>query len=209
MSTQAVKKLKIGLTGGIGSGKSTVAKIFDTIGIPVFDADTVAKQLMNSNEAIRAQLLQQFGKDTYIDGQLNRPYLSNIVFKDKYKLELLNAIVHPVTIAAAHQWFDRQTTCYAVKEAALLFESGTAGDLDFVIGVYSPPNIRIARVVKRDNTTADAVKGRMLNQMDENIKMRLCDRVIINDEEHLLVPQVLDLHKYFFRIANGNVPTNV
>ena len=192
--------LKIGLTGGIGSGKTTVAKVLEVLGIPVYYADEAAKDLMYKNELLKQQLIFHFGKDTYFeDGQLNRKHLSSIVFADKEKLELLNSLVHPVTVADAKDWFRKQTAPYVIKEAALLFESGTAEGLDYVIGVTAPATLRIKRVMDRDNVTADEVKRRMINQLDEGIKMKLCDFVLQNNEQQLLLPQVVQLHEELIR----------
>lgn len=188
--------LKIGLTGGIGSGKTTVAKVLEVLGVPVYYADEAAKELMHSNELLKQQLILHFGKETYFeDGQLNRKHLSSIVFNNKEKLELLNNLVHPATIADAKEWFNKQHSPYVVKEAALLFESGTAEGLDYIIGVTAPAALRIKRVMDRDDVTADEVKRRMANQVDEALKMKLCDFVLHNNEQELLLPQVLALHK--------------
>ncbi len=189
--------LKIGLTGGIGSGKSTVAHIFKVLGIPVFDADKEAKEIMSSDPDLRAQLIRQFGKDTYIDGQLNRKYLSHIVFNDPFQLQQLNALVHPVTIAAAENWTNAQTTPYTIKEAALFFEAGSAIGIDYMVGVFAPKHQRIKRVMDRDGFSREEVIQRMDKQIADEIKMRLCDFVIMNDEQHLLIPQVLQLHQQF------------
>ena len=186
--------LKIGLTGGIGSGKSTVANIFKVLGIPVFDADTVAKQVMENDLNLRTQLIAQFGATTFLEGKLNRAYLASIVFKDPYQLALLNAMVHPVTLQAAEDWMKLQTTPYAIKEAALIFEAGAGAGLDLIIGVTAPTAIRIQRVMQRDGISREAVLERMDKQIEESIKMRLCDFVIQNDNLHLLTTQVLDLH---------------
>lgn len=189
--------LKIGITGGIGSGKSTVAKMFETLGIPVYHADDAAKRLMNEDKALAEKIVQKFGNDAYINGKLNRPFLSSIVFKDPAKLAILNAIVHPATIEDADRWMKQQTTPYALKEAALIFESGSQAYLDKVIGVYAPAAVRIQRVMQRDGITAEEVKIRMNKQIDEEIKMRLCDHIITNDETTLVIPQVLKLHQLF------------
>ncbi len=187
--------LKIGLTGGIGSGKSTVAKVLEVLGVPVYYADEAAKELMHSNELLKQQLILHFGREIYFeDGQLNRKHVSSIVFNNKEKLELLNSLVHPATIADAKEWFSKQQSPYVVKEAALLFESGTAEGLDYVIGVTAPAALRIKRVMDRDRVTADEVKGRIANQVDEALKMKLCDFVLHNNEQELLLPQVLALH---------------
>lgn len=189
--------LKIGITGGIGSGKSTVAKIFETFGIPVYYADDASKRLMNENETLKHTIQQQFGAETYTDGILNRKHLSSLVFNNPEKLALLNSIVHPATIKDAEDWMLRQTTPYAIKEAALIFESGSQQNLDKVIGVYAPAAVRLNRVMQRDKVTRDEVLSRMNKQIDETIKMRLCDYVITNDEQELLIPQVIKLHELF------------
>mgnify|MGYP000670966534 FL=1 len=188
--------LKIGLTGGIGSGKTTVAKIFETLGVPVYYADDVAKQLMQEDNVLKQSIINIFGKDSYTtDGKLNRSYLSATVFSNPHQLERLNAIVHPATIQHAEQWMQQQQAPYVIKEAALIFESGSQSILDYVIGVYAPQALRIQRTIKRDNIDKDKVLQRMQNQIDENIKMRLCDRVIQNDDRHSLMQQVLIVHE--------------
>ncbi len=187
--------LKIGLTGGIGSGKSTVAKIFETLRVPVYYADDEGKRLMNEDEGLKKSIQDNFGSDAYTNGQLNRSYLASIVFKDAEKLVLLNSFVHPVTIADAEKWMLQQTTPYALKEAAIIFESGSQIYLDKVIGVYTPTPLRIQRVMQRDGITKEEVVARMNKQIDEDIKMRLCDYVITNDEQNLLIPQVLKIHE--------------
>ena len=194
--------LKIGLTGGIGSGKSTVAKIFETLGIPVYYADTEAKRLMNSSETLKKVIRQNFGEATYENDQLNRKYLAGIVFNNPEKLELLNALIHPVTINDAEQWMQQQSAPYSIKEAALLFESGAAENLDFIVGVYAPQALRIKRVMKRDGLTADEIMKRINRQVNEEMKMKLCDFVITNDEQELLIPQVLKLHQHFSSLSN-------
>ena len=195
MPDKVHQPVRIGLTGGIGSGKSTVAQIFEVLGIPVFYADAAAKQLMNTNEQLRAQLIKLFGEKTYENGVLNRLHLAEKVFTDAFALEQLNAVVHPITIAAAEQWFAAQTAPYVIKEAALLFEAGTAAGLDIIIGVYAPQHLRIHRAMKRDNATREQVLHRINRQIDEDIKMKLCDMVFINDEQQLLLPQVVQLHQ--------------
>lgn len=195
--------LKIGLTSGIGSGKSTVAEIFKTLGIPVFDADREAKSIMETDAELAESVIKLFRDKSYIDGKLNRPYIASIVFNDPFKLEQLNAIVHPATIKAAEKWMASQTAPYAIKEAALLFEAGSAAGLDYVIGVHAPQHVRIKRVMERDGVTREDVQARMQRQINEEIKMRLCDFIIINDEQQLLIPQVLDLHTQLLKLSPG------
>ena len=187
--------LRVGITGGIGSGKSTVARIFEVLGIPVYYADAAARRLMNEDDEIRQNLIKHFGPDSYKDGKLNRSYVSSIVFNNKEKLELLNQLTHPATIRDAHEWMQKQKAPYTLKEAALIFESGSAEHLDFVIGIYTPTPLRIQRIMQRDGVTREEVLQRMNRQINEEIKMRLCDAVIVNDEQQLLIPQVLELHR--------------
>jgi dephospho-CoA kinase len=193
--------LKIGLTGGIGSGKTTVSQIFSVLGIPVFYADDVARRLMNEDEDLKKNIIQLFGENAYHGDALNRKFIAGIVFNDKYKLEQLNAAVHPVTIAAAEQWMKKQTSPYIIKEAALMFESAAAVHLDYVIGVYAPQHMRLHRVMQRDHSKREEVLARMNNQIDETIKMKLCDFVIVNDEQQAVLPQVASLHEKLLSLS--------
>jgi dephospho-CoA kinase len=187
--------LKIGLTGGIGSGKTTVAHIFEVLGIPVYYADDAAKKLMNENEILKLKIIEQFGDESYVDGKINRSFLASQVFSDTEKTKQINTIVHPVTIADANLWMQKQTTSYAIKEAALIFEAKAEKYLDLVIGVQSPLPIRIQRVMQRDHITEEAVLARMQKQMDETEKMNRCDFIIVNNEKQLLIPQVIAIHE--------------
>ena len=187
--------LKVGLTGGIGSGKSTVAKVFEVLGIPVYYADDAAKKLMNEDVALKELLVNEFGNAIYSNGKLNRPHLSSLVFNNPKKLEALNAIVHPATIADADKWMQQQTAPYAIKEAALIFESHANNYLDKVIGVYAPAPLRIQRVMLRDKMSEEAILARINKQMDEDKKMQLCDFVITNNTLDLIIPQVLTIHQ--------------
>ncbi|MEO8173319.1 MAG: dephospho-CoA kinase [Sediminibacterium sp.] len=189
--------LRIGITGGIGSGKSMVAGIFKVLGIPVFDADSAAKEVMQTDTGLRSAIIEKFGEAVYPGGTLDRKYLANIVFNDPFQLELLNSLVHPFAITAAEEWAGQQTAPYTLKEAALFFEAGSAIGFDYMIGVYAPQHIRIKRVMDRDGVTREEVLARMQRQIQEEIKMRLCDFVILNDDQHLLIPQVIKLHEQF------------
>ena len=187
--------LKIGLTGGIGSGKTTVAQIFEVLGVPVYYADDAAKRLMNENENLKQQIIQHFGEESYLNGILNKQYLAATVFSNPEKTAIINSIIHPATIADAEKWMDKQITPYAIKEAALIFEADADKKLDLVIGVYANETLRIKRVMERNSISEEAVRLRMQNQMDEQTKMSLCDAVILNDEEDLLIPQVIAFHE--------------
>ncbi len=187
--------LRIGLTGGIGSGKSTVAQIFEVLGIPVFYADFEAKKIMNEDEELKKQIIKNFGDESYVNGKLNRSYLASQVFSNKEKLNLLNSLTHPATMKAGEAWMNNQTTPYAIHEAALVFEASVNKRLDYVIGVYTPQPLRIKRVMERDKLTAEKILQRINQQMNEDEKMKLCDFVLMNDEQQLLMPQVLKLHE--------------
>lgn len=196
--------LRIGITGGIGSGKSTIAKVFSTLGIPVYYADDAAKRLMNADEELKRNIQKQFGSQTYKDGLLDRSYLGKLVFNDPYKLDLLNKLVHPVTINDALVWMKKQNTPYVIKEAALLFETSAQEGLDYIIGVFAPKHLRLHRSMQRDKISKEEVEKRMERQIDENIKMKLCDFLIYNDEQQLVIPQVLALHHRFVLNEPGN-----
>jgi len=197
--------LKVGITGGIGSGKSTVARIFAILGVPVYYADDAAKTIMQTDELLIRQVKEHFGGHIYDrNNVLDRAALGKIVFNDKNKLELLNSLVHPATIRHSDEWADRQTAPYVLKEAALLFESGSFQYLDKCIGVSAPQPLRILRVMKRDNVSRNDVLARMYKQIDDNIKMKLCDYVIRNDEQEMVIPQVLALHNTLLQLAADN-----
>jgi dephospho-CoA kinase len=193
--------LKIGLTGGIGSGKTTVAKVFELLNVPVYYADEASKRLYHTDAALKAAIVKHFGAEIYVNDLLDRSRLAQLVFDAPEKLELLNTLVHPPTLRDAEQWMTRQAAPYIIKEAALLFETGSAGQLDYIIGITAPLPLRIKRVMDRDNISREQVQNRMDRQMDENIKMRLCDFIIHNDEQQMVIPQVLQLHGEFLQIA--------
>lgn len=196
--------LKIGLTGGIGSGKTTVARIFELLDVPVYYADAASKRLYHTDPEMKSLIMQQFGEHVYHNGQINRHALAEIVFKDPAKLQELNAIVHPRTIHDAEEWMRRQEAPYAIKEAALIFESGSASSLDYVIGVSAPLHYRMNRVMDRDGVSKEEFLRRANRQIDEEIKMKLCDFVIVNNDQEMVIPQVLELHDKFLRLSVEN-----
>lgn len=189
--------LRVGLTGGMGSGKSTVAKIFSVMGAPIYDADATAKRLMQQDAVLKQKLVDIFGEELYKNQALDRQWLAAKVFNNPELLAKLNAAVHPATIKDSADWMMKQHFPYTIKEAALIFESGSNRSLDFVIGVRSPLELRMQRIRQRDKISDEDIMARMDNQMPEEEKMNLCDAVIENDEEHLLIPQVLALHQRF------------
>lgn len=187
--------LKVGITGGIGTGKSFVSKIFKTMGIPFYDADLEAKLIMVKDNNIRSALVKAFGPETYFeDGSLNRVYLSKQVFDNSQRLEMLNNIVHPAVIRAGVDWSNAQNGPYSLKEAALLYESGSYKKLDYTILVTAPQELRIARVMKRDKVSREEVLNRIQKQMPEEEKLKFADFVIHNDEQQPLLPQIINIH---------------
>lgn len=198
--------LRVGLTGGIGSGKTVIAGVFEVLSIPVYYADQQAKRIMNEDDRIRIRLTAEFGANAYLNNQLNRSYIASVVFNDKLKLELLNSIVHPVTLQDSDAWMQVQRTPYAIKEAALIFESGANNYLDYIVGVYAPVQLRIQRVAARDTVDSQQVCRRIKSQMSEEDKMKLCDHVIVNDEQQPVIEQVLSLHKKLVEMSELRTP---
>lgn len=196
--------LQIGITGGIGSGKSLVCRIFASLGIPVYDADSHAKGLMTTDGILISQIKKEFGDLSYQrDGSLNRSYLSEVVFNDARRLEQLNMMVHPRVGFHYGQWVEKQKNHpYVLKEAALMFESGSYRSLDKIIVVYAPLDLRIERVLMRDkHRSREQVEAIIEKQMPEEEKMKQADMIIRNDEQTLLIPQVLELHHRFLSMV--------
>lgn len=185
--------IKIGVTGGIGSGKSVVCDIFRLHGIPVFDADKEAKALNDTSPVIREQLIRHFGENLYPEGKLDRKKLASLIFQDEHNLAIANAIIHPVLASYFLAWCQqRKNDAYLVIEAAVLIEAGFHRFTDKVITVSSPGEIRMERVMQRDSTGIRQVRQRMKNQLPEEEKIRLSDYVIYNDNRHSLIRQVAD-----------------
>jgi dephospho-CoA kinase len=196
--------LQIGITGGIGTGKSLISRIFQHLGVPVYDADSHAKELMTTDGILISRIKKEFGDLSYNhDGSLNRSYLGDHVFHDERKLATLNALVHPRVGYDFAEWVKRHnTSTYILKEAALLFEANTAQNLAKIIVVSAPDEIRIKRVLHRDpHRTVEQLKGIVEKQMPEQEKLKRADFIIVNDETQLVIPQVLNLHRSFLEMA--------
>tara|TARA_B100000683_G_scaffold135740_1_gene132526 strand:- start:12199 stop:12786 length:588 start_codon:yes stop_codon:yes gene_type:complete len=186
--------LKIGLTGGIGSGKTTVAKVFEHLGVPVFYADLEAKKCMQSDPTLIKQLKATFGNDIYIDKKLQKDRLASIIFNDNTALHTINRLVHPAVQKVFKDWCLTQNTYYVLKEAAILFESGSDKELDQIVCVSAKNDLRKKRIMQRDNVTESQVLERMSKQWHQSRKIALADFHISNDEKQLLIPQVLEVH---------------
>ena len=191
--------LKIGITGNIGSGKTTVSKVFEILGVPVFYADDAAKKVMTQDPVLVGQLIDAFGAGSFfIDGTLNRKHIADIVFKDETQLQLLNSLVHPAVFRAFDQWVaDRKNVPYVLKEAALLFESDSYKMCDQTILVTAPLDIRINRVMQRDGLQRTDILNRENKQFTEEKKKTLANFIIKNDDTELVIPQVLELNDVF------------
>lgn len=197
--------IRVGLTGNIGTGKSTVAKIFELLGVPVYHADREAQKFYREDEVVQ-QMISEFGEEIYEGGVINRKKLASIVFKDKDKLQVLNGIIHPLVRQDLNMWFEKMSShAYAIQEAAILFETGFYKSFDKNIMVYAPEQMAISRVMKRDGVGEQEVKDRMKNQWDSRKKISLADVVILNDESQLVIPQVLDFDKNMKKAAE-NLP---
>ena len=191
---------KIGVTGGIGSGKSTVCKIFEVFGIPVYYADERARNLILSDPRIRKGYIELFGEEVYENGRLNRKLVADRIFSDRTLLEKVNRLVHPVVRDDFLRWTERQNAPYVIEEAAVMLESGGQDLLDFVVVVSAPESLRIQRVVHRDGTSGPKVKKRINNQWTDQQRRELADYEVLADDRHLVVPQVLQIHAELNRI---------
>jgi len=186
--------LRVGLTGGIGTGKSTVALIFKLLGIPVYDADSTAKKLMEEDENLIATIKEEFGDEIYFGSKLNRQLLADKAFNNEPLLAKLNAIVHPAVAEHFNRWTTQYSSGYILKEAALLFETGSYKELDYVILVQSPLETRIEQIKKRDpQRSSEQILSIIERQIPVDEALELADFVINNDEAHMLIPQVLQL----------------
>jgi dephospho-CoA kinase len=196
--------LKIGITGGIGSGKSIVCKIFSQLGIPVYEADAAAKQLMNTDQELISNLKKEFGEKIYNSkNELNKKALAEIVFNNPHALKKLNNLVHPAVRIDFDNWINKNNSApYVIEEAAILFESGANKHMDYIITVSAPEDLRFKRVMMRDNVSEEYVRNISKNQMDDKEKIKLSDFEIVNDDTQLLIPQVLHLHDHFLSLSN-------
>lgn len=188
----------IGITGGIGSGKTTACKIFQEFGVPVYYADDRAKELMTTNAVLKNKIVQAFGAKAYSGNGLDRAYLAQQIFGSKEKLSIINGLVHPAVANDFEEWLEeRNGEKYVLKEAAILFESGAYQDVDITVLVIAPQDVRLERVVNRDGSSKEDVLKRMNNQWTQERKVKLADHILNNSGTQLLIPQVMELHQNF------------
>jgi dephospho-CoA kinase len=191
--------LKVGITGGIGSGKSVVCKIFNQLNVPIYDADFEAKQIIIKSKSVISKIKKAFGEDSYFeDGRLNIQKIASIIFSDKKALEKMNSIVHPAVFQDFEKWSKLQKNCkYVIMESALLIETGYYKQLDKTICVLSPLELRTERIMQRNNISKTEVNDRISSQLSDEEKLKFVDFTIQNDNEDMLMPQVLKLHEKF------------
>ena len=189
--------MKVGITGGIGSGKSTVCRLFAQRGIAVYDSDREAKRLMTENGALRAGITARFGAESYVDGALNRRYLASRVFSDAQALADLNALVHPAVRSDFASWAERQTGPYVILESAILFEAGLEEAVDRTVAVLAPVELRLSRTCRRDGCDEEAVRRRMAAQLDDDTLRDRADYAVVNIFESDLEPAVAELDRRF------------
>jgi dephospho-CoA kinase len=187
--------LKLGLTGGIGSGKTLVCQIIEKLSVPVYYADRAARELMNSDADLKESIRSMFGDQAYSKEGLDRQYVASSVFGDHDKLSRLNSLVHPAVRKDFFRWTEQhRESPYVVEEAAILFESGASVEMDQTVLVYAPEELRISRVMKRDGRSREDVLKRMEHQLSEEEKMKKADHILTNDGVQMLLPQVIELH---------------
>lgn len=196
--------ITVGVTGGIGSGKSTVCNVFKILGVPVFEADKVGKELLNRNEKVKSEVTRLYGEGIYnSDGTVNRKKLAGIIFNDEIQLQKVNKIVHPQVKIEFEKWLQNQHSQYVIHEAAILFESGFYKLMDFKILITAPEKQRIEWVMKRDNLNENQIRERMKRQWPEEKKQKLADVVLHNDNRNLLIPLIIKMDKKLKR--NGKI----
>lgn len=195
--------IRVGLTGGIGSGKTTVGRVFRTIGIPVFEADAEGRRLLVNDLGLKHAVVERFGASVLKEDVIDRAALANIVFQDVTALKDLNALIHPAVRAAFDRWTSEQRSPYVIMEAAVLAESGGHRTMDSIVVVSAPEAIRIQRVMERDGVREDAVRARMANQVSEAERLAIADHVIHNDDTRLVIPQILQVHAALLKFAGA------
>ncbi len=202
MGTGIKSGIKLGITGGIGSGKTSVCKVFSILGIPVFSADPEAKTIMDTDRMIISSINSITGQDMYSSGELDRQELAKLIFNDSDLLGKVNALVHPVVFDHFRSWETEQDAPYVIMEAAILFESGGSNLVDRVASVVAPVEERIQRVIRRNRLSKEQVEERIRNQMDDESRIRLSDYVIYNSEKDMIIPAILEIHEDIMKYIN-------
>jgi dephospho-CoA kinase len=194
--------IKLGITGGIGSGKTTVCRVFNVLGIPVFSADPAARQIMENDEGIIRRINSIAGKNLYVNGSLDRMELATLIFNDQSLLKKINSLIHPIVLDNFNRWEKVQNTPYVIMEAAILFESGASKLVDKIATVVAPLEERVDRVICRNRLSRDQVMDRIRNQMDDETRIKLSDFVIHNSENDMIIPVILKIHNNILTYIN-------
>jgi dephospho-CoA kinase len=188
------ERFKLGITGGIGSGKTSVCRVFEVLHIPVFSADRVAQEIMESNDELKKGINSIAGRELYEDGKLDRMVLANIIFNDSSLLNRVNSLVHPVVFEYFRRWVPEQTAPYVIMEAAILFESGASEFVDRIATIVAPEEERIRRVILRNKLSREHIIERIRNQMDDETRAKNSDYIINNSENEMIIPAILNIH---------------
>lgn len=196
------RSLKLGVTGGIGSGKTTVCKVFSVLGIPVFSADDEAKRIQESNRELQLKINSFAGKDLFPEGKLDRAELARLIFSDKELLEKVNSVVHPAVFRSFREWVRKQNSPYSIMEAAILFESGASRMMDRIVTVVTPMEERIERLVRSKRLTREQVIERIKIQIDDKSRITRSDFVIFNSENEMIIPAILGIHEEMINLHN-------
>jgi len=199
------QSLKLGVTGGIGSGKTTICKVFAVLGIPVFSADTEAKRIQDSDRDLQIKINSLAGKDLFASGKLDRTEMAKLIFRDSDLLAKVNSIVHPAVFEYFREWLNKQDSPYAVMEAAILFESGAYRMMDRIVTVVTPMEERIERLVKGNKLTREQVTERIKNQIDDESRIKRSDYVIFNSENDIIIPAILGIHSEMLKLYNKTI----
>ncbi len=195
MNTKLKPALKVGVTGGMGSGKTTVCKVFSVLGIPVFSADIEAKKIMNTDGDLMLKINRLAGKDLYSSGKLDRAELAILIFNNKDLLEKVNSLVHPAVFEYFERWADGQNSPYVIMEAAILFESGASKLVNKVLTVVTPLDERIERLVNGNKFTKEQILERVKHQLDDDYRIKRSDYIIYNSENDMVIPAILEIHQ--------------
>ncbi len=202
MKTKNKPGIKLGVTGGIGSGKTSVCRVFNVLGIPVFSADAEAREIMEHDTSIIRRINSIAGKNLYLNGSLDRMELASLIFNDNILLKKVNSLIHPVVFDHFAKWELKQTTPYVIMEAAILFESGGNKLVDKTATIVAPIEERLERVMKRNNLSREQVFERIRNQTDDEIRIKLSDYIIHNSENDMIIPAILKIHNELLKFAN-------
>lgn len=196
---------KLGITGGIGSGKTSVCRVFEVLNIPVFSADRVAREITETDEIIINGINSIAGRNLYLNGSLDRPALSNLIFNDQSLLKKVNSLVHPAVFKYFERWVSEQTSSYVIMEAAILFESGASKMVDRVATIVAPVEERIERIILRNRLSREQIEERMRNQMDDLTRSKQSDYIINNSENDMIIPVILKIHDDILKFLNTKI----